>query len=186
MQNHSNSSPPIITPPDMLHSAVDLAVRGFWVAPLCWPDNDSKCGCPKAHRGHDIGKAPLTPHGIKDSSIRVADLFNWWKRWPLANLAIDLERSGLLVVAPDSQEWLTECIRRGLPKTPLVARSGGGAGHYHFYYRQPADCRIVFRINIPDKVDIQTGGYMVAPPSLHQSGRRYRWVPYAEAVGGAQ
>jgi hypothetical protein len=142
MQNHLIPSPLILPRPDMLHAAVDLATRGFWVAPLCWPGNDSRCGCPKAHQGHDIGKAPLTVHGIKDSSIKVADLFNWWKQWPLANLAIDLERSGLLAIAPDSPEWLIECIRRGLPETRLVARSGGGDGHFHFYYRRPEECPI--------------------------------------------
>jgi hypothetical protein len=183
MQYNSNLPLPIITSPNMLHAAVDLAIRGFWIAPLCWPDNDGTCACHKGHQGHDIGKAPLTPHGIKDSSIRVANLFNWWNQWPLANLAIDLERSGLLVVAPDSQDWLTECVKRGLPETPLVARSGGGVGHYHFYYRR--DYPTVWRINIPDEVDIQTGGYTVSPPSLHQSGRRYQWVSYSEAIGGA-
>jgi hypothetical protein len=178
------NSTSIVSSPNMLRAAVGLAEHGFWVAPLCWPVG-GHCGCPKNHTRHDVGKAPLTSHGIKDSSKQVADLFTWWKRWPQANIAIDLERSGLLVVAPDSPEWLAECIRRGLPETPLVAQSGGGTGHYHFYYRRPKACPI-WRVNEPDKYDVQTGGYMVAPPSLHQSGRRYQWVSYAEAVGGAR
>jgi hypothetical protein len=185
VQTNSTPSTSIVSSPNMLRAAVGLAERGFWIAPLCWPVG-GQCGCSKNHQGHDIGKAPLTRHGIKDSSNQVHDLFNWWKRWPLANIAIDLQRSGLLVVAPDSPEWLAECVRRRVPETPMVAQSGGGAGHYHFYYRRPPDCPIIHRINSPNGVDVQTQGYMVAPPSLHQSGRRYAWVSYAEAVGGAR
>jgi hypothetical protein len=177
------NSTPIISSQDMLQAAVALAERGFWVRPCAGPIR-AGAAAPKTTRGMTLAKRPLPPHGIKDSSKQVADIFNWWHKWPRANIAIDLQKSGLLVIAPDSLEWLVT-ILTGLPPTPVVAQSGGGEGHYHFYYRRPEGCPI-WRVNEPDKYDIQTGGYMVAPPSLHQSGRRYQWVSYVEAVGGAR
>jgi hypothetical protein len=181
---HVNSTR-IVSSPNMLWAAVGLAERGFWVPHSAGPLG-AIAAVPRTTGGNAVAKAPLTAHGVKDSSNLVAAIFNWWRKWPLANIAIDLQRSGLLVIAPDSPKWLAECTRRGLPETPLVAQSGGGEGHYHFYYRRPPDCPVIHRINSPNEVDIQTGGYMVAPPSLHQSGRRYQWVSYAEAVGGAR
>lgn len=171
------------TLPTMLEEAAALVERGFWVAPLCWPNARKQCGCPKGHTGYSIGKAPLTSNGIKDATNQVKGVFDYWKRWPLANIAIDLERSGLLVVAPDSPGWLAEFVQRGLPPT-LVAQSGGGEGHFHFYYRRPEGCPI-HRINKSGEYDMQTGGYVVALPSLHQSGRLYQWVRYDTAIGGA-
>ena len=74
VQTNSTPSTSIVSSPNMLRAAVGLAERGFWIAPLCWPVG-GQCGCSKNHQGHDIGKAPLTRHGIKDSSNQVRDLF---------------------------------------------------------------------------------------------------------------
>lgn len=155
--------------------ALAYITYGWHVAPLCHPDLKGRCSCGRRHQGNNIGKAPLTEHGITDSSIDPAIVQRWWSRWPNANIAIDLKRSGLLVIAPDSIEWLEEFKKRGLGNPLCIAQSGGGEGHVHFYYIRPPGCP-VYRINRPGAFDIQTEGYMVAPPSLHQSGRHYRWM----------
>jgi len=87
---------------------------------------------------------------------------------------IDLEKSGLILVGPDSIEWDTEFHRRGLALT-ATSSSGGGEGHNHYFYRRPEGCPIG-RINKPGQYDIQSGGYAVAPPALHISGREYSWI----------
>ena len=71
------------------------------VVPLCWPDERGGCGCGRGHAGHDIGKAPLTPHGFKDASIDPKVIGACWTRWPQANVGLDLERAGLVFVGPD-------------------------------------------------------------------------------------
>jgi hypothetical protein len=138
-------------------AAIDLGIRGYWVAPL-----------------HPQRKTPITEHGIRDSVNTTRQIWEYWHPYPQANIAIDLQRSALVGIGPDSPEWLTRIREWGLPNT-MLARSGGGDGHLHYYYRRPAGCP-VFRINRSGEYDLQTDGYFVAPPSIHPSGQPYVWV----------
>jgi hypothetical protein len=156
------------------YAALDLARRGAHIIPLCWPDERGKCACGRGHQGRNVGKAPLTKNGFKDSADAVKTIFEWWDKWPLANIGIDLEKSGLTCIAPDSPHWHEEFLRRGLPHT-VIAQSGGGEGHLHYFYRRPEGCPIT-KINKTDAYDLMTQGYMVAAGSLHQSGHTYQWV----------
>lgn len=161
---------------DMGTAALELAALGWPVLPLCWPADDGSCGCGGGHTGRDIGKAPygkFAPHGVKSATIDDATVRTWWKLKPLANVGIAIEPAKLFVVAPDSPEWLTAFGQLGLPPTAIV-KSGGGEGHWHYYYARPPGCPI-HRLCRPDEYDILTNGYVVAPPSLHRSGERYRW-----------
>jgi hypothetical protein len=137
--------------------AIDLGVRGFWVAPL-----------------QPRGKAPVTANGIRDSVNTTREIWDYWRRYPSANIAIDLHKSGLLGIGPDSPQWLARFQELGLPET-LTARSGGGEGHRHFYYRRPEGC-LIFRINRSGEYDLQSDGYFVAPPSIHPDGPAYTWL----------
>jgi hypothetical protein len=68
---------------------------------------------------------------------------------------------------------------------PTVAVRTGGGG-VHFYYRAPLDRCPTIGQRV--KVDGSTlaidwrgrGGYVVAPPSLHETGNRYRWARESE------
>ena len=139
------------------HDAINLGGLGYYIAAL-----------------QTRSKAPLTRHGIRDSINTSRAIWDLWNQYPQANIAIDLQRSGLLGIGPDSQEWLERFEEWGLPNT-MIAVSGGGDGHLHFYYRQPEGCPI-FRINRSGEYDIQTGGYFVAPCSIHPSGKPYEWL----------
>ena len=153
-------------------SALQFAAWGWSIIPLCWPDAKGNCGCGRNHNG--AGKAPLTARGVNDSSNQVIDIWNWWQANPSANIGIDLAKSGLFVIGPDSPEWSQKMLGWGLPAT-LTAKSGGGDGHYHYYYRKPEGVATT-RLNRSKEYDIQSQGYMVAPPSLHQSGENYTWL----------
>lgn len=155
----------------MGQQAVSLAIKGFHVIPICWPNSEGQCACPRKHRAHDIGKGPLTPRGINDSSKEIRNIWDWWQRWPEANIAVDLDRSGLIAIAPDSTEWHDRFLGFGLPETYTV-QSGGGPGHVHYIYSRPENTPLI-NDNKPGQYDIQPRGYVVAEGSLHQSGRRY-------------
>jgi hypothetical protein len=60
------------------------------------------------------------------------------------------------------------------PDTPTVLTGGGGL---QFYYRWPKGIDIRNSSGeIGAGLDVRgTGGYVVAPPSVHISGRRYHW-----------
>jgi hypothetical protein len=59
-----------------------------------------------------------------------------------------------------------------LPSGPMVETGGGG---FHLYFRHPnGDLRSSLEA---DGVDLKgDGGFVVAPPSIHASGEKYRWA----------
>jgi len=60
-----------------------------------------------------------------------------------------------------------------LPETPQVLTGYG----WQFYFRQPVGITVPCSTGaIAPGIDVRgTGGYVVAPPSTHISGRRYAW-----------
>lgn len=103
------------------------------------------------------------------------------------NLGIVTGRvSGLVVVDLDGQiadprGWLA---KRGFNvNTPIVSTGRGGA---HVYYRHPGGTipnGVKLREYDGVSLDIRAdGGYVVAPPSMHDTGALYEWVVEPEAV----
>lgn len=110
-----------------------------------------------------------------------AELLGWFRRWPTANLAIVTGAvSGLVVLDVDPRHGGNEALdalQHELGRLPptLSAVSGGGGRHLYFRhpgYPVPNSCG--WRPGIDVRGD---GGYIVAPPSMHASGERYRWIP---------
>ncbi len=103
----------------------------------------------------------------------------WERRWPDANVGIVTGRvSGLVVLDIDPQHGGTETIAQMershgvLPASVEVITGGGGR---HIYFGHPGR-RVANRAGIGPGIDLRgDGGLVVAPPSLHPSGRRYAW-----------
>jgi hypothetical protein len=129
---------------------------------------DPECASP--------GKHPRTVHGVHDASRRSEQARRWWATWPDANVGI--ATGPLVVIDVDGEQGHAALIalqtRHGsaLPATPWVQTARGR----HLYFLAPG-------LDIPNSsgrlgsgVDVRgAGGYVVAPPSRHASGRRYRW-----------
>lgn len=104
----------------------------------------------------------------------------WFRHWPQANVGVVTGHvSGLVVVDLDAGhggfESLaaleTECGR--LPDTVTALTGGGGR---HLYFDHPRDA-LRNRAGIRPGIDLRAeGGCVVAPPSVHPSGRRYAWA----------
>jgi hypothetical protein len=166
--------------PPALLAALDYARRGWRVLPLHAVSSAGACTCGKADC-ESQGKHPRTQHGVKDSTTDSAIIRRWWTTWPTANVAIATgPESGLWMLGPDGQagidallDWQHEY--GALPAT-LHARSGGGGEHHVFAW--PAAGTIANHKNHLGKpIDIRgAGGYFVAPPSRHKSGRLYEWL----------
>lgn len=99
---------------------------------------------------------------------------SWFQTYPDSNVGIVTGAvSGLVVLDLDGEEGRAAVQGRELPVTP-VAQTGGGGLHYLF--RHPG-VPVRNQAGILPHVDVRgDGGYVVAPPSVHQSGRRYRWL----------
>ena len=130
-------------------------------------------------------KRPFTPNGCKDAKTDLRVINAWWKRWPDANIGIATGSiSGNLIVVDldvddnkgiDGRDSLKEWERENgeLPETWMAITGRGG---YHLYFHHPDATNITNRAGLLDGVDIRgEGGYVVAPPSIHQNGSCYEW-----------
>lgn len=169
--------------PRLLDSALWYAAqRGWRVFPLHNLKASGACTC--GERDCSKGKHPRTPNGCNDASTDPAQIRAWWKRWPLANVGIATGR-GLVVLDVDPRndgaESLSDLLTSlgQLPDTVEVLTGGGGR---HIYLSAvDTTAGKVFEVRnsasvLGRGVDVRgDGGYVVAPPSSHQSGQPYRW-----------
>lgn len=96
----------------------------------------------------------------------------WWNRWPKANIGVVTGAvSGLVVLDVDGEAGREALRGRPLPETPVVETGRG----WHYWFAHPGGevrtCKPAPGLDL--KAD---GSYVVAPPSAHPSGRRYRWA----------
>ncbi len=168
---------------ELLVAAHSYARRGWRVFPVHTVD-DGRCSCrnPVCDRG---GKHPRTKNGLKDATINEGQIRNWWIRWPTANVGIVTGgASGIVVVDTDPRHGGNEALAQlarehgELPAT-ITSLTGGSDGGRHFFFAHPG-VRIVNKIGgkggWPTGLDVRgDGGYVVVPPSVHASGRRYAW-----------
>lgn len=108
------------------------------------------------------------------------DISEWFRRWPNANVGIVTgEISNLIVLDIDPKHGGDVALERlehrfgPLPATVEAVTGGGGR---HLYFVHPG--RIIHnRAGIAPGIDVRgDGGYVVAPPSIHPSGRPYLWL----------
>ena len=98
----------------------------------------------------------------------------WWSTYPEANVGIITGAiSGVTVVDVDAKSGGLETIKKlHLPMTSIVKTGGGG---WHYYYAYAED--VGNKAGIFSGIDIRgNGGYVVAPPSIHESGNEYIWT----------
>lgn len=108
------------------------------------------------------------------STTDAGEISAWWSRWPNANIGIDCGKSGLLVLDADIyKEHYAGGDLDGLNEETVTALTGGGG--VHLWYRQPEGASYGNSTGtLAAGLDVRgVGGYVVAPPSVHKSGRRY-------------
>ena len=63
--------------------------------------------------------------------------------------------------------------------TTVTAKTGGGGWHYYFKNEEG----IQNQVGIREGIDIRgEGGFVIVPPSVHQSGKSYEWIMSPEAT----
>jgi len=152
------------------------AKLGFHLFPVHACEN-GLCSCGDANCG-SIAKHPLTEHGSQDATRdeqRLKEFFTG--AYALANIAVTCGNvSGIFVLDVDDNEALTQLEKEyePLPQTWLVETSKGK----HFYFRYDERLHeIKNAVKFAGSLDVRTnGGYVLLPPSIHASGKRYRWL----------
>jgi hypothetical protein len=154
----------------LVEQALAYAAAGVPVLPVHTPLPGGGCSC-----GHAAcprpGKHPRTAHGLTGASTDADLVRSWWRRWPAANIGL---RTGVVadVCDVDSPAGLRAVLRRTGPFAGPVVRTGSGGWHLYL-----APTGLGNRVRLLPDVDWRgAGGYVVAPPSRHVSGRRYRWL----------
>lgn len=126
-------------------------------------------------------KKPATEHGFKDATTDPDAVDFWWNGTYLYNIGI-ATGNGIVVLDVDAKhdigkygdETLAELEQEygPLPDT-WMCLTGGGGTHYYFACNDPA---LTVATDFLPGLDYRgDGGYVVAPPSLHESRREYEW-----------
>lgn len=165
---------------EMLSAALEYAAKGWAVFPCHTPTGSGGCSCGDAGC-EDQGKHPRTTHGVLDATTDAAAIRQWWQRWPQANIGIATgAKSGMVVVDVDSykggDEALATLLENYTPLPNTVQQLTGGGG-YHLLFTHPG---VAIRNSVSDTLgyglDVRgDGGYIIAAPSRHVSGRLYAW-----------
>lgn len=113
-----------------------------------------------------VNKIPLVPWKEYQSRLPTEqEVTAWWKEYPNANVGIVTgEISGLTVIDVEKGgEW------KHFPPTTTI-QTGGGGVHLYYSYAPIENKARVFPLT-----DVRgNGGYIVAPPSIHASGGKYK------------
>jgi hypothetical protein len=114
------------------------------------------------------------------------EIEHWFRQWPEANVGIVTGAvSGLVVLDVDprhgGEESLRDLERRFGPLSETLEAQTGGGGR-HLYFAHPGG-ELRNRVGLAPGLDLRgDGGLVVAPPSLHPSGRRYAWTQDPDAL----
>jgi hypothetical protein len=146
----------------MVDAALVYASRGLAVLPLV----------PK-------GKLPLAGTGVFKATTDTSQIEEWWQDCPDANIAVATGEASKLVVVdvdPVGQAWWQDFVAKH-PEVADTAHSVTGRGH-HYWYRLPEGMRFASTAGHVQKgIDTRgESGYVVAPPSMHENGKRYEWA----------
>jgi hypothetical protein len=151
----------------LLDAAIGYAQRGWPVFPL-----------------RERGKVPLVAGGFQAATTDEKTIRVWWSRWPNANIGMPTGKaSGVAAIDIDPRHGGDECIaqlieRHGEPPETPKSRTGGGGFHLLFKYEDGfRNSAGAIGAGIDTRGD---GGYIVLPPSLHESGREYAWEDDAD------
>jgi hypothetical protein len=163
VSNNPNNTSGTPARTDLKEAARELGDRfGFHTFPVSTPANG---------RG---GKKPLLK-GWEQAAGRDGQLFAGRRD---ANIGVALGRSGHIVLdvdGPQGEEAAASLFGGEIPET-LCAITGRDGGGRHYYFRLPHGMAVRSRNRIAPGLDLKAGGgFVVAPPSEHKSGRLYRW-----------
>ncbi len=165
----------------MLDEALGYVRKGWPVLPL-HGTNQGNCTCRKPDCGNQ-GKHPRAMNGVNDATTDETTIKQWWKKWPDANVGIATGEKSVLVVLDiddrnDGEDSLVQLQTDygELPNTVESLTSGGGR---HLIFQHPGNgtkIKNVTNLSGFTGIDIKgDGGYIVAPPSIHLSGKPYNW-----------
>ena len=125
-------------------------------------------------------KAPLTQHGLLDSTTDPRIIRAWSERWPNAGVAVRTgAESSIFVLDVDPKNGGDDSLttlRAQYGDTPATVEALTGGGGRHLIFKHPGRLVQNSTSALGPGLDIRgDGGYIVVAPSLHASGKKYEW-----------
>ena len=162
-------------------AALAYCRRGWSIVPMHSPA-DGGCSCQR--RGCvAVAKHPRVSWEARmEVAATESEVADWWRRWPDANVGVVTGRvSGVVVLDVDPRSGGDRALgaleeRWGALPATLEVRTGGGGRHLWF----SSDEEISAAVLAPGLELKAERCVIIAPPSVHASGRRYVWVPGRE------
>jgi len=130
---------------------------------------------------HPLGHNPLVKRGFYEATTDTNVIKSWWTRWPDASIGLRTgQESGMFAIDVDPRHHgdisleMLEAEHGQLPET-VESQTGGGGRHLLFAWPgRPVPCSVG---KVGAGIDIKgDGGYVILPPSDHESGRQYCWM----------
>lgn len=149
--------------PRALAAALDYLARGWAPLPMV-----------------PHSKRPLIPwRELRTRMPGAAEVRGWFAAWPSAGVAVVTGAiSGLVVLDIDPAHGGAESLaaieeRHGAVPPTVESRTGGGGRH--LYFAHPGG-EVRNRVGLAPGLDLRgDGGIIIAPPSIHPSGKPYLW-----------
>lgn len=135
------------------------------------------------------GKTPLLKRWPALASSEFATIQRWAAKNPECNWGVATgPESGVFVLDVDGEAGSAslaalEAQHGSLPVT-LVSLTGRGDGGEHRWFKYPADRAIRGSAGkLGEGLDIRgAGGYVIVPPSIHETGRAYQWTAPEQSI----
>lgn len=168
------------------HEAHAYASRGYLIFPL-WHCTNGVCACDDGAACGSPGKHPRTHRGLTDAASDPGIVDRWWAMWPEANIGMPAGGNGLAVIDVDPRhrggDTITVleqyCAQHGVDLFATRHIRTGSGGDHLIYWQPPGGIVSKSKAFGPDAPGVDTrgkGGYIVAPPSVHATGRRYEVI----------
>jgi hypothetical protein len=159
-------------------AALSYAARGWPVFP-CHGIRESRCSCRTAGCSSPA-KHPRVARGLHAASIDPDDVARWWERWPTANIGIRTgDASGVVVLDIDPTHGGSRSIKSLIDRhgdLSTVPRVRTGSAGWHLFFARSGQPIHNSAGRVGEGLDVRgDGGYVIAPPSVHVSGRPYVW-----------
>jgi Bifunctional DNA primase/polymerase, N-terminal/Primase C terminal 1 (PriCT-1) len=180
---------------NVLATALAFARHGHAVFPVNWPTQHPRhperriCSCGRDLRGLPCGspaKHPygrLAPNGLRSAATDPEVIRAWFTDVPMANLGVVTDKLVVLDIDPRHGGDESLAALEHEHELPLTWRALTGGGGEHIIFACPDGVEVknvvAAQMQTPPLgpgIDVRArGGYIVAPPSVHMSGRAYAW-----------
>lgn len=183
-------------------AALDLAMRGLHVIPV-WPPSASGleggCQCPRKSKCPSPGKHPVGDDWQNRATSNRQTIIHWWNERPDFNIGVKFGKdSGIIDIEFDSAEAKAAYARLvGTDAAPCPAfRAHRGPHFLHKWQPNLPDQPVIWAyedgltgwriaktgVNAdPWAIEFRIGNgggcQSVFPPSLHEKGATYEWLP---------